>query len=197
MRVMKLVSACLVVSAMVVVVAFAQEGHPLRGSWVGDYGLNKTSRTPVFVVLEYDGKDIKGTLNPGTDNIPLTVATMTPPPPPPPAPPRAGGGGGAGGAGGQGGGGRGNRGARGDAGGGQNLGNQVGAPPPANAGPPVPPPPRPEWLVHFEGEGKDRNGNVVKHVIDGKIINVSLPKRHLAGTWTVGTTKNDFELIRQ
>jgi hypothetical protein len=190
MRVIKLVSACLVVSAMVVVAALAQEGHPLRGSWVGDYGPNKTSRTPAFIVLDYDGKDVKGTLNPGTDNIPLT-ATFTPPPPPPPAPPRAGG---AGGAGGQGGGrGRGNRGDTG----GQNLGNQIGPPPPANAGPPVPPPPPAVWLVHLEGEGKDRAGNVVKHVIDGKIINVQLPKRHLAGTWTVGNTKNDFELVRQ
>jgi hypothetical protein len=51
--------------------------------------------------------------------------------------------------------------------------------------------------VHFAGEGKDRAGNVVKHVIDGKILNVSLPKRYLAGTWTVGNTKNDFELVRQ
>jgi hypothetical protein len=216
MRVMKVVLACLIVSAVAAVSALAQEGHPLRGTWIGDYGPNKATRTQAFIVLDWDGKALTGTINPGTDNIALTVATLTPPPPP--APRGGGGGGGGGGRGGGGGGARGGGGRGGDAaaipatpaagapaaaaegqggrggrgGGGGGLGNQIGPPPDPNA-PVAPPPPPPEWPVHLEGTA--RNG--VKHVIDGKIMNVGLANRYLEGTWMIGTTKNDFRLTRQ
>ena len=72
--------------------ALAQEGYPLKGSWLGDYGPNKTTRTQVFLVMDWDGKSISGMINPGTDNIPIKNATLTPPTPPPPGP-RGGGGG--------------------------------------------------------------------------------------------------------
>src|SRR5216117_2029687 len=98
MRVTRGVLACLMVSAMVAGSALAQEGHPLKGSWLGDWGPNKTTRNQVFIVMDWDGKSITGMINPGTDNIPIKNATLTPPPPPPPG--ARGGGGGAGGAGG-------------------------------------------------------------------------------------------------
>ena len=41
-------------------VAFAQEGHPLTGTWVGDVG-----QRHVTVVLDWDGKSVTGTINPG------------------------------------------------------------------------------------------------------------------------------------
>jgi hypothetical protein len=37
----------------------------------------------------------------------------------------------------------------------------------------------------------------VRHVIDGKIESVGLPHRAIVGTWTVGSTKNDFKIVRQ
>lgn len=101
MRVTRLALACLVGAAFVVT-ASAQEGHPLKGSWLGDFGPNKNDRTPVFVVMDWDGKALSGTLNPGTDNIPLKVTLNAPPPPPPPP---AGGNRGGGGGGNRGGGG--------------------------------------------------------------------------------------------
>lgn len=187
MRVTTLVWPCLIVVALMAGWAWAQEGHPLKGSWLGDYGPSKTTRTQVFMVLDWDGKAITGMINPGTDNIPLRAATLTPPTPPPP-----GAGGGRGGAGG-GGAGRGGRGGGGAGGGGAN-------PPAAAPTPPPPPPPQaapasppqPDWLIHFEAESKG-----VKYVIDGKIENVGLPNRMLVGTWMIGTTKNDFRLVRQ
>ena len=192
MRVMKLVLACLAVAALIGTTALAQEGYPLKGSWLGDWGPSKTARTQVFLVMDWDGKMISGMINPGTENLPIKNATLTPPTPPPPGAGR--GGGGAGGAGGGGG----NRGGRGGGGGGNAAG---GAPPP----PPTPPPaaaapagpPQPDWLVHFEADGKDRSGAAVKYVVDGKIENIGLANRNIVGTWTVGTTKNDFRLVRQ
>jgi hypothetical protein len=37
----------------------------------------------------------------------------------------------------------------------------------------------------------------VKYVIDGKVENVGLANRSIVGNWMVGTTKNDFRLVRQ
>jgi hypothetical protein len=208
MRVTKLVLACLMVFGFIAGVALAQEGHPLKGSWLGDYGVTKTARTQVFLTMDWDGKAISGMINPGTDNIPFKIATLTPPTPAPGGGGRGGGRGGGGGAG-QGGG----QGGRGGGGGGQGGGGaaQAGTPPaaaaPAAAAPaaPAPPPvpaapaapPQPDWLLHIEADGKDRAGAVVKYVIDGKVENIGLTNRSIVGSWTVGTTKNDFRLVRQ
>jgi len=37
----------------------------------------------------------------------------------------------------------------------------------------------------------------VKYVVDGKVENIGLANRSIVGTWMVGTTKNDFRLVRQ
>src|SRR5688572_19423788 len=198
MRVMRLVVACLMVFGVIAGAALAQEGHPIKGSWLGDFGPNKTTRTPVFLVMDWDVKNITGMINPGTDNIPIKIATLTPPTP---APPRGGGGGGN--RGGGGGGGGGNRG--GGGGGGAQAGAAPAAPPaapaPAPAAPPVPAAPaapvQPDWLVHLEADGKDRSGAAVKIVVDGKIENIGIANRVIVGTWTAGTTKNDLRLVRQ
>jgi hypothetical protein len=59
--------ALLVLAAM----AFAQQGHPLTGTWNGDWGLSSTQRTQVTFVLNWDGKNVTGIMNPGPDSVPL------------------------------------------------------------------------------------------------------------------------------
>jgi hypothetical protein len=56
----------------------AQEGHPLKGSWIGTWAGNKTHGNDVVMVLNWDGKNITGMINPGTDNIPIKTATLNP-----------------------------------------------------------------------------------------------------------------------
>jgi hypothetical protein len=56
---------------------FAQEGHPLSGAWLGDWGPSRADRNPVLIVLNWDGK-LGGVINPGTDNIPIKNATLNP-----------------------------------------------------------------------------------------------------------------------
>jgi hypothetical protein len=58
--------------------AFAQFGHPLKGSWSGDWGTGPGNRTHVVLDLNWDGKAITGTINPGADGVPLKVATLDP-----------------------------------------------------------------------------------------------------------------------
>ena len=56
----------------------AQEGHPLKGSWVGTWGPSQNHSDDVLMVLNWNGKSITGMLNPGTDNMPIKNATLNP-----------------------------------------------------------------------------------------------------------------------
>ena len=58
--------------------AVAQEGHPLKGSWIGTWGPSKVHSNDLLVIMNWDGKAISGTINPGTDDIPLKNATLNP-----------------------------------------------------------------------------------------------------------------------
>ena len=51
--------------------AFAQQGHPLSGTWLGDWGAAPGQRTAVTFVLNWDGQKVTGIINPGPDSIPL------------------------------------------------------------------------------------------------------------------------------
>src|SRR5262249_31594561 len=58
--------------------ASAQFGHPLKGSWSGDWGTSKDKRTHVVLDLNWDGKMITGTINPGPKGVELQKATLDP-----------------------------------------------------------------------------------------------------------------------
>ena len=60
------------------VVAAAQYGHPLKGTWSGDWGPNKDIRNRVLLQLDWDGKAITGTINPGPKAVPLKMASLDP-----------------------------------------------------------------------------------------------------------------------
>ena len=66
--------ACLAVAGH----AFAQEGHPLKGTWLGDWGPSKADRNQVVIVMDWDGKQISGQINPGPNAVPIKAATLDP-----------------------------------------------------------------------------------------------------------------------
>ena len=113
--------------------AAAQEGHPLKGSWIGTWGPSQNHTDDVLILLNWNGKALTGMINPGSDNIPIKNASLTP----------------------QG------------------------------------------WLVHLEGDGKDKSGKVITYVIDGKIENLGLPHRSIVGTWKTQTESGPFKITRQ
>ena len=57
----------------------AQEGHPLTGTWYGEYDSGKQKRD-LTIIMKWDGKQTTGTLNPGANAIPVTsvVIDITP-----------------------------------------------------------------------------------------------------------------------
>ena len=68
-----------VVAALVAVVpSFAQEGYPLKGSWIGVWESNTQHGNDVLLVMNWDGKAVSGIINPGTDNIKIDRATLDP-----------------------------------------------------------------------------------------------------------------------
>ena len=56
----------------------AQEGHPLAGTWHGEWGPTATHRNDVTLVLEWDGKNINGLINPGPQSLKLSKAALDP-----------------------------------------------------------------------------------------------------------------------
>lgn len=109
-----------------------QFGHPLKGTWSGDWGAGKDKRTRILLHLEWDGKAITGVINPGPTGVPLQKATLDPS----------------------------------------------------------------NWTVRFEAEGKDSSGTTVRYVIDGTLQNIGAYQRFITGTWSQGSMKGDFKVIR-
>ena len=62
----------------IAVTAFAQFGHPLSGTWSGDWGANKDKRERLLVQMHYNGKQVTGTINPGPNAFPLKNVTVVP-----------------------------------------------------------------------------------------------------------------------
>jgi hypothetical protein len=75
---MRKARACLIgfVFALSVFAAAAQEGHPLSGTWSGDWGAGAAQRTHITMVMTWDGKTISGTINPGPDAIPVDTIAL-------------------------------------------------------------------------------------------------------------------------
>ena len=69
---------CLLVFLAIAGTAVAQYGHPLKGSWSGDWGSGKEKRQRVLLDLHWDGKAVTGTINPGPDAVPLETAMLDP-----------------------------------------------------------------------------------------------------------------------
>jgi len=135
-------AVCVLAILTLVVPAFAQMGHPLKGSWSGDWWLKKGEENRLLLDFDWDGKALTGMLNPGTDNSPLQKLTLQTPP----------------------------------------IDNVAKAMDP--------------WLLHFEADAKDASGKTIHYVVDGKLQNIGAFNKFITGTWTVGTQKGEFKVVR-
>jgi hypothetical protein len=124
--------AAIVVSLGIAVVVLAQEGHPLTGTWSGDWGPSASQRNHLTLVMSWDGKNVSGILNPGDNavQIPSIFLDVT------------------------------------------------------------------NWTVRIEADAKDQSGKTVHIAAEGKLDDIGSYHRKLSGSWTQGTAKGDFRLIR-
>ncbi len=58
--------------------AAAQYGHPLKGSWSGDWGVSEDDRTRLLLEFDWDGTEITGTINPGPNAVPIAEVSLDP-----------------------------------------------------------------------------------------------------------------------
>jgi hypothetical protein len=123
---------CLFAYLSMAVSAFAQQGHPLTGTWNGDWGTAPDQRTQITVVMIWDGKEVKTVINPGPDSAPGSVSV-----------------------------------------------NVV------------------DWTVRIAADLKDKSGNPVHVVADGKLEDLGSYHRTISGTWRQGTATGDFKLTRE
>jgi hypothetical protein len=56
--------------------AWAQEGHPLTGSWHGEWHPTVDQKIPIFIYMKWNSKTVEGTINPGRNAVPLKVADL-------------------------------------------------------------------------------------------------------------------------
>ena len=54
------------------------QGHPAKGSFVGEWGPNGNALDSLTVLMNWDGKAITGTINPGPQAVPITKAELNP-----------------------------------------------------------------------------------------------------------------------
>ncbi len=57
-------------------VIWAQEGHPLTGSWHGEWHPAAGQKIPILIYMKWNSKAIEGTINPGRNGVPLKVADL-------------------------------------------------------------------------------------------------------------------------
>lgn len=53
----------------------AQEGHPLTGSWHGEWH-TAADKHPLLFYMKWNSKAVEGTINPGPNAIPLKIANL-------------------------------------------------------------------------------------------------------------------------
>ena len=56
----------------------AQYGHPLKGTWSGDWGTSENSRNRLLLQFDWDGEAVTGTINPGPNAVPMSAAALDP-----------------------------------------------------------------------------------------------------------------------
>ena len=74
----KTVSAFVLFLAGAVAIVSAQEGFPLDGTWRGEWGPSNDDATHVVIVMQWDGQNINGVINPGRNSINFKTAQLFP-----------------------------------------------------------------------------------------------------------------------
>ena len=60
----------------VATVGSAQVGHPAKGSWLGYWGPDDEVRNRILLVLDWESRELVGTINPGRNSVPVDRASV-------------------------------------------------------------------------------------------------------------------------
>jgi hypothetical protein len=62
-------------AVFVAATVLAQEGHPLSGTWYGEY-TSGTQKRDLTVIMKWDGTNVTGSINPGPEAKPIKSVVM-------------------------------------------------------------------------------------------------------------------------
>ncbi|HEX6992679.1 MAG TPA: hypothetical protein VF339_00890 [Gammaproteobacteria bacterium] len=62
--------------AAVAMPAIAQVGHPAKGSWIGYWGTSEQDRNRMLLLLDWENRQLVGTINPGRNAVQVTRAEI-------------------------------------------------------------------------------------------------------------------------
>jgi hypothetical protein len=68
----------LLAGLLVAVAASAQEGFPLDGTWRAEQVATNGAHATIVLIMQWDGKQVTGTINPGPQGIDFTGAQLDP-----------------------------------------------------------------------------------------------------------------------
>ena len=72
----KIVAMTGLLATLVFGTAFAQAGHPVKGSWSGYWGPSEAQKRRILLVLDWKNNEIVGTINPGPNEVKIEKATL-------------------------------------------------------------------------------------------------------------------------
>jgi hypothetical protein len=64
------------VAVLFTTIAWAQVGHPAKGSWSGYWGTSDADKHRILLVLDWRDNEISGTINPGPNAIAIDKASL-------------------------------------------------------------------------------------------------------------------------
>ena len=70
---LKIAALCLIAGLALVVPAPAQEGHPLSGTWLGEWGPKDDQQITIVMTWDAKTKAMKGQFNPGVNHMPIVA----------------------------------------------------------------------------------------------------------------------------
>ena len=74
MRTIFVLTSCLLL--LLGCTALAQEGHPLTGTWHGEWTPASGQANHLVLYMKYNTKEVEGAINPGPRSIPLKTVTV-------------------------------------------------------------------------------------------------------------------------
>jgi hypothetical protein len=66
----------IVLGVLLALPALSQVGHPVKGSWLGYWGPNDEEQHRILLLLDWENREISGTINPGRNAVPIDNADL-------------------------------------------------------------------------------------------------------------------------
>jgi hypothetical protein len=68
--------SALLISILLGAAAFAQTGHPAKGSWLGYWGPDNSNQRRIRLLMDWEDREITGVINPGRNSVTIDSTSI-------------------------------------------------------------------------------------------------------------------------